>query len=423
MRKILPVPAILAFSVAAVFLAACSDSEGQDSSSAARQAPAAVRVGVVTPKKENVPYRHELPGRVVAYETAEIRPQVDGMVMKRVFTEGREVKEGDVLYQLDPMKFEAAKAAAEAAVEKAQASVANAQGKYDRSAQLAKTNAVSEQTVEDANATLRQAQADAAAAKADLQTAQISLDYATIKAPISGLIGKSTVSTGALVTANQTTALATIRRLDPVYVDLVDSSANLLRLRAKVRAGDLGRDKKGPPPVTLQLEDGSKFDVTGKMNLAEFNVSQSTGTFSLRATFDNPNRTLLPGMFVRATVDLGDTPNAWLAPEQAVSRDSAGDATAYVVDKDDKIATRILSTDRIYENSWVVTAGIEDGDRIVVDGLQYISNGAKVEPVPVTVNPDGTVNDGEATSSTAPVDGSKAETTAESKSDTTERAR
>lgn len=385
--------AFAALLLAAPLLAGCGEAESPPD--AAQQQARAVRVGVVTPQKQGVPYRHELPGRVVAYQTAEIRPQVDGMVRERVFTEGREVKEGDVLYRLDPTMFEAAKAAAAAAVEKVESSVINAQGKYDRARQLAETDAVSQQSVEDAKATLRQAQADLAAAKADLQTAQIRLNYSTIKAPISGLIGKSSVSTGALVTANQADALATIRKLDPIYVDLVDSSANLLRIRAKVHAGNLGHERKGPPPVTLQLEDSSQYPETGHMNLAEVNVSQSTGTFSLRATFDNPRRILLPGMFVRATVDLGDTPNAYLVPEQAVSRNSEGEATVYVVGKDEKIATRVLAADRIYDNSWVVTEGLEDGDRVVVDGLQYVSDGTSVEPVEVKLNPDGTVSDTE----------------------------
>ncbi len=355
-----------------------------------------VPVGVVSLTPQAVPFKTQLPGRVVAFRTAEIRPQVDGLVLKRVFNEGHEVKAGDVLYQLDPTKFEAAKASADAAVQKAQASVTNAQGKYDRAQQLGKSDAVSKQAIDDAHAALLQAQADLASAKADLKTAQINLDDATIKAPIAGLIGKSTVSDGALVTANQTDALATIRQLDPIYVDLVDSSANLLRLRAKFRAGSLGREHKGPPEVTLQLEDGSKYDQTGKMDLAEVTVSQSTGTFSLRANFPNPHRTLLPGMFVRATVDLGDTPNAYLVPEQAVTHDKDGDAAVYVVDAGNKTATRKLVTDRIYENSWVVTAGLSKGDRVVMDGLQYISDGTSVSPVDVKIGADGSVEEASA---------------------------
>lgn len=373
--------------------AACN---GSSSSQAQGKSPQHrnTQVGVVTLKSQPVPYTTTLPGRVVAYRTDEIRPQVDGLVRKRVFTEGHEVKAGDILYQLDATKFEAARAAAEAAVQKAQAGVTNAQGKYDRAKKLGNTNAVSAQDVENAHAALLQAQADLASARADLQTAQISLDHATIKAPISGRIGKSTVSDGALVTANQTTALATIRQLDPIYVDMVDSAANLLRFRAMVKAGNLGHHhRKGPPTVTLRLDDGSKYGETGKMDLAEVTVSQSTGTFSLRAVFPNPHRILLPGMFVRATVDLGNTPDAYLVPEQAVSHDSAGDATVFVVGSDSRIATRKLTTDRIYDNNWVVTAGLQKGDRIVVDGLQYISDGTKVSPVEVQIGKDGTVED------------------------------
>lgn len=373
----------------AASLAGCNDAP--QSAKAQSAPPAPVKVGVVQLKKQNVPYTVELPGRVVAYRTAEIRPQVDGLVRKRVFTEGKEVKAGDVLYQLDPTTFEAAKAAAAASVEKAEATVANAQGKYDRTKQLGKTNAVSTQNVEDAHATLLQAQADRASAKADLQTAQINLNHATITAPIGGLIGKSSISDGALVTANQTDALATIRQLDPVYVDLVQSAASLLRIRAKVKAGYLGKENEGPPPVKLTLDDGSTYDKTGRVDLADVNVSLTTGTFSLRSTFANPDRILLPGMFVRATIDLGDTPNAYLVPEQAVDHDASGNTTVYVVDKNSTIATRTIDTDRIYNNSWVVTAGLQPGDQIVVDGLQYISNGTKVAPSPVSIDKNGAV--------------------------------
>jgi membrane fusion protein (multidrug efflux system) len=353
--------------------------------------PEAVPVGVVTMKSGDVPYTSELPGRVSPYATAEIRPQVDGMVKKRVFEEGHEVKANDVLYQLDPTKFEAAKAVADAAVQKAAASVTNAQDKYDRTVTLAKTNAVSQQSLGDAKTALLQAQADMASARANQQTAQINLNDATIRAPIAGLIGKSSVSDGALVTANQTNALATLRQIDPVYVDLVDSSTHLLRIRTKVRSGSLGRNGKGPPKVTLKLEDGSTYDQTGQMSMADLVVSESTGTFALRATFPNPHRILLPGMFARATIDLGTTPNAFLVPQRAVNRDSSGKATVFVVGAGNKVETRTLTTDRDYNNSWVVTAGLKDGDKVIVDGLQNISNGTVVAPVEAKVDSDGVV--------------------------------
>lgn len=375
-------------------LSACDSSPQQASAKGdAGKKPQVVQVGVVNLKSQAVPYTSQLPGRVDAYRTAEIRPQVDGIILKRVFKEGHEVKAGEVLYRLDSTRFEAARDAAQAAVEKAAAGVANAQGKYERTEKLGQSNAVSTQSVDDAHSTLLQAQADLASAKADLQTARINLDNATIRAPISGLIGKSTVSDGALVTANQTTALATIRQLDPIYVDMVDSAANLLRIRGMVKSGDLGHDRNGPPTVELQLDDGSTYEETGKMDLAEVNVSQSTGTFSLRAEFTNPHRILLPGMFVRATISLGKTPNAYLVPEQAVTHDGAGDATVFVVGADSKIETRKLTTGRIHDNAWVVTAGLKPADRIVVDGLQYISNGTTVSPVDVNVNKDGTVEE------------------------------
>ncbi|MHA6687160.1 efflux RND transporter periplasmic adaptor subunit [Mesorhizobium sp. A556] len=383
-------PALFAGSliVLALALTGCDDTT---SSRSATSTDSSVEVGVVTLTSQSVKLTSELPGRVLASATAEIRPQVDGIVRKQVFKEGSEVKEGDVLYELDAAKFKAAHDAAAAALQGAQAAQAGAQAKFDRTEQLVTSRTASAQSLDDARAELLQAKANVASAQAAVETAQINVDNTVIKAPIPGRIGTSAVSVGSLVTANQTDALATIRQIDPVNVDLVDSSANLLRLRAQAQAGTIGRDEQGPPKVTLVLEDGSTYSETGKLSLAELVVSQTTGSFSLRAVFANPHRILRPGMFVRATVAIGSTPGAFLVPQRAVTRNEAGKATAYFVTDDNKAKMRILTAGRAVGNDWLVTAGVADGDRLIVDGLQMISDGKAVTPVDVTIDKDGVV--------------------------------
>lgn len=356
------------------------------------QGPAStVEVGYVTLKPQAVPRSVELPGRIVARATAEIRPQVNGIVRKVAFREGREVAENDVLYELNDAKFKAALSSAEAALKKAQAARAGAQTTFDRNETLAKTNAVSAQTLDDARSTLLQAEADEEAAKAELETAQINLDNATIRAPISGVIGVSAVSAGALVTENQTDAMATIRQIDPIYVDLVDSSANLLRLRDEVQSGRLGREQDVAPSVLLTLENGKEYETKGQIALADMVVSQSTGTFSMRATFPNPDKVLIPGMYVRAKVDLGAMPNAFLIPQRAVTRDNSGNATLYVVSDENKAELKTITTSGSAGNDWIVVDGVREGDKIIVDGFQKISNGTAVKPVEATLDENGVV--------------------------------
>lgn len=227
--------------------------------------------------------------------------------------------------------------------------------------------------------------------KASLETARIDLDNTTIKAPIDGIIGTASVSVGSLVTQNQTDALATIRQIDPVNVDLVDTSANLLRIRQDVEAGRLGREGEGAPSVKLTLENGADYASAGTISLATVNVSESTGTFTLRASFPNPERILLPGMFVRASVDLGSMPNAFLVPQRAVQRDGAGEPIAYVVSADNKVEQRTLATGGTSGNDWIVTQGLKEGERLIVDGFQKISAGAGVTPVEATIDADGVV--------------------------------
>lgn len=350
-----------------------------------------VEVGYVTLKSRSIPRSIDLAGRVVALATAEIRPQVDGIVKSIDFHEGRPVQAGDTLFHLNDAKFKAAYNAATAAVSKAEASQTGAQASFDRTQRLAATNAVSQQTLDDARTALLQTQADVEAAKADLETAQINLDNATVKAPISGIIGTSTVSVGSLVTQNQTDAMATIRQIDPINVDLVDTSANLLRIRDQVQAGTLGRSGQEAPAAKLTLENGSAYGPTGTVSIFTVNVSESTGTFTLRSTFPNTDRILLPGMFVRATVDLGTMPNAFLLPQRAVQRSGTGEPIAYVISADDKAEERKLVTSGSVGNAWIVTQGVADGDRLIVDGFQKISAGATVKPVEASIDDNGVV--------------------------------
>ncbi len=348
-------------------------------------------VGYVTLQPTSVPRTIELPGRVIALATAEIRPQVNGIVRKIAFREGGAVNAGDVLYELEDAKFKAAYAAAAAAVKKAEAATTGAQTAFDRNQKLSESNAVAAQTVDDARSTLLQAEASEEAARADLETARINLENATIRAPIGGVIGVSSVSVGALVTENQTGALATIRQIDPINVDLVDSSANLLRIRDEVDSGRLGRELGKPPAVMLTLENGKAYGETGTISLTEMVVSETTGTFTLRATFPNSQRVLLPGMFVQASVDLGTLNEAFLVPQRAVTRGDDGIATIYVVSADNKAEAKRITTVGTSDNNWIVTEGASSGDRLIVDGFQKFSAGAEVIPVEATIDDDGVV--------------------------------
>jgi membrane fusion protein (multidrug efflux system) len=273
----------------------------------------------------------------------------------------------------------------------AEAGLAGAQNRFDRTQRLAESNTASAQALDDARVELLQAQAGVASATAALAAARINLDNTVITAPIPGLIGTSSVSVGSLVTANQQEALATIRQIDPVNVDLMDTAANRLRLRAQVAAGTLGRDREQRPTVRLVLEDGSAYPETGTISLTDVVISETTGSFALRASFANPRRLLRPGMFVRATVQLGNTPNAFLVPQRAVTRNAAGKATAFFVGEEGKVEARVIETGRAIGNDWLVTAGVGEGDRVVVDGLQKISDGTAVTPVEVAIDADGVV--------------------------------
>lgn len=382
--KINPLAALL---VALPFLvSACSDSQ-PSGDSARTQAGAGVRtqVSVVTLRPQSVTITAELPGRTTASLEAEVRPQVNGIIQKRLFTEGSEVKEGDALYQIDPATYTAAYDSAVADQQKAEAAVPSAQAKVERYQELVNRSAVSKQDLDDANASLAQAHADVASAKAAVETARINLDYTTIRAPISGRVDKSALTPGALVTANQETALTTIRTLDPINVDVTQSSTNLLNLRQAIDAGRI-KISGDNVSVRLKLENGTMYALDGTLEFSESAVSQDTGTYSVRAQFSNPERLLLPGMYVRALVEEGVADDSFLVPQRAVSRNTKGEPTAWFVNGEGKIEERVLEVGQSVGNNWLVNAGVSDGDRVVVEGTQLVRVGQDVEAVEVVID-------------------------------------
>ncbi|WP_313606209.1 efflux RND transporter periplasmic adaptor subunit [Rhizobium sp.] len=370
----------------ATALSACSD-QGQQSAGQSPQKPASP-VSVVVMKKTDRPITNVLPGRAVAFQTTEIRPRVTGAISEITFKEGSEVKAGEVLYQIDDDTYAAAVAQAQAALQKAQVSIPAAQANMTRYERLVNSGATQIE-YENAKVTLLQAEADVESAKAALNSAQIDLDFTKIRAPFDGLTTISTVSIGNIVTANQTTALTTLRNIDPIYIDLIDSSTNLLELRAAVASGRLHGDPR-TADISLMLEDGTKYDHNGKLNMAELAVSETTGTYQIRAIFDNPDHIILPGMYVRATVTVG-TENGYLIPQRAATRNARGELSAKFVTADNKVETRTFTTSKSSGNNWLVTDGIADGDRLIVDGFQWIADGAPVQAVEATVNDQGFV--------------------------------
>jgi len=337
----------------------------------------AVPVTVATLKPAAVTLTRELPGRVSPFLVAEVRPQVNGIIARRLFTEGGLVTAGQSLYQIEDATYRADDESARASLARAEATQVTAQLNARRSAELVKIDAVSKQDDEDAAAALRQAEADVKAAQAAVDRTGVVLGYARITAPISGRIGKSTVTQGALVTANQADALATVQQLDPVYVDVTQSSAELLELRRALAAGTL----KGTSdlPVTVLLEDGTQFDHDGKLAFSDVTVDPSTGSFSLRVVVPNPDRVLLPGMYVRAVIGDGERENALLVPQQGITHDPKGQTTAMVVGRDGKVELRTVKVSRAIGDKWLVEDGLAAGDRVIVEGLQKIRPGAPVQ--------------------------------------------
>ncbi len=341
-----------------------------------------VEVSVIIIQPEQVAVTTELSGRVSACLVAEVRPQVGGIVQTVLFTEGSEVKEGSVLYQIDPGLFQAAYDSANAALARAEALLFPARAKAERYRQLAGSNAISRQDFDDAEAAGKKAEADVISARADVDRARINLAYTSVKAPISGRIGKSSVTTGALVTAFQPSALAVIQKLDPVYVDVTQSSTSLLRLKQSMDKGLIKKDEGHQARVKMVLEDGTPYDREGILKFSDVTVDSGTGSVILRSVFPNPDLTLLPGMFVRTLVEEGIYENAILVPQRCVTRNAKGMPTAAVVKQDGVVEIRELKIDRALENRWLISAGLAAGDSVIVEGLQKARPGSTVKPIP-----------------------------------------
>jgi membrane fusion protein (multidrug efflux system) len=359
-----------------LLLAGCGDNKKEAPNGGKPGVPV---VTVVAAKPESVPMTTELPGRTTPYLVAELRPQVTGIVKERLFREGSEVKAGQVLYRIDPATYQAAHDSAQASLARAEANAEAAQLKAGRYADLVKIEAVSKQANDEAQAALKQAQADVGAARAALDKARVELDFTRVTSPIAGRIGRSAVTAGALVTANQDDALATVQQLDPIYVDLTQSSAELLRLRSALDSGKLQRASGDTVPVKLVLEDGSLYGTEGRLAFSEVTVDQATGSVTLRAVFPNPRDQLLPGMYVRARLTQGVNRAAILVPHAAISRGPRGDALAMVVNAEGKVEARPVKAEQSVGDKWVVTEGLAEGDRVIVEGLQKIKPGAPVE--------------------------------------------
>jgi membrane fusion protein, multidrug efflux system len=324
------------------------------------------RVSVVTLKPQTVPITTELPGRIVAYRISDVRPQVNGVILRRLFTEGSEVKVGQQLYQIDPAPYQAS-------YDSAVAAAASARALADRYRVLAAANAVSRQDYDNAVAADLQA-------RAAVETAHINLVYTKVLSPIPGRISRSSVTEGALVTADQASVLATVQQLDPVYVDVTQPSSVLLRLKREAAAGQLQQSTTGQAAVKLKLEDGSDYVEIGVLQFSEVTVDQTTGSVTLRAQFPNSQRLLLPGMFVHEVIEEGVQNNALLVPQPGVSHNQKGDATALVVGPDNVVQLRVINTDRAVGDQWVVTGGLSPGDRVIVEGIQSAVPGGKVVP-------------------------------------------
>jgi membrane fusion protein (multidrug efflux system) len=341
--------------------------------------------GYVVLQREAVPLRLELPGRTTAFESSEVRPQVSGIIKERLFTEGATVKAGDLLYRIDPRIYEAALNQARADLASAAATRDAARTRADRFGELAKSGVVSRQDLLDAQASADAAAASAERARAVLATAQINLKFTQVSAPITGRIGRSIVTTGALVSAGQAEPLTTIQRLDPIFVDIQQSSAALLAFRRQVAGGGLAR---ASAEVNLRLEDGSRYAHPGVLQFAESVVDMNTGTVTVRARFPNPEGWLLPGMYVRAEFSPVQTRDAVLAPQQGISRDAKGNATALVISQDSKAELRAVVTERTVGDKWLVSKGLQPGDRLIVEGLGHIQPGQAVRPIAVSVPAD-----------------------------------
>ncbi|EJO6071893.1 multidrug efflux RND transporter periplasmic adaptor subunit AcrA [Salmonella enterica] len=377
-RGLTPLAVVLMLS-GSLALTGCDDKQDQQGG---QQMP---EVGVVTLKTEPLQITTELPGRTVAYRIAEVRPQVSGIILKRNFVEGSDIEAGVSLYQIDPATYQATYDSAKGDLAKAQAAANIAELTVKRYQKLLGTQYISKQEYDQALADAQQATAAVVAAKAAVETARINLAYTKVTSPISGRIGKSSVTEGALVQNGQASALATVQQLDPIYVDVTQSSNDFLRLKQELANGSL-KQENGKAKVDLVTSDGIKFPQSGTLEFSDVTVDQSTGSITLRAIFPNPDHTLLPGMFVRARLQEGTKPTALLVPQQGVTRTPRGDATVLVVGADNKVETRQIVASQAIGDKWLVTDGLKAGDRVVVSGLQKVRPSAQVKVQEITAD-------------------------------------
>ncbi|ECL1798670.1 multidrug efflux RND transporter periplasmic adaptor subunit AcrA [Salmonella enterica] len=377
-RGLTPLAVVLMLS-GSLALTGCDDKQDQQGG---QQMP---EVGVVTLKTEPLQITTELPGRTVAYRIAEVRPQVSGIILKRNFVEGSDIEAGVSLYQIDPATYQATYDSAKGDLAKAQAAANIAELTVKRYQKLLGTQYISKQEYDQALADAQQATAAVVAAKAAVETARINLAYTKVTSPISGRIGKSSVTEGALVQNGQASALATVQQLGPIYVDVTQSSNDFLRLKQELANGSL-KQENGKAKVDLVTSDGIKFPQSGTLEFSDVTVDQTTGSITLRAIFPNPDHTLLPGMFVRARLQEGTKPTALLVPQQGVTRTPRGDATVLVVGADNKVETRQIVASQAIGDKWLVTDGLKAGDRVVVSGLQKVRPGAQVKVQEITAD-------------------------------------
>ena len=362
-----------------VTLSGCGKSDHSDASAGP---PIQIQeVGVVTLAAQRVAITEELPGRTTSFCISDVRPQVNGIIMKRMFAEGSEVTAGQQLYQIDPASYQAAYDSAKATLAKAEATLAVDRLTEQRQKKLVDTHVIAPQDYDTAYAAMEEAEADVALTKASVETAEINKTYTKVLSPISGRIGRSSVTEGALVTNGQTNPLATVQQLDPIYVDLTQSSSQLLRLQRELNNGQLKSVRDQNAAVRLILEDGTEYPEKGTLQFSEVSVDQGTGSVTLRAVFPNPRQVLLPGMFVRARVEEGVNQQAILVPQRAVTRNQQGQPTALVVGTNNKVELRTLHAERTIGENWLVTSGLSAGDKVIIDGLQKVAPGAEVKAV------------------------------------------
>lgn len=357
-------------------LTACSEKASEQQASAPPP-----EVGFITLKEETITLDRELPGRTTAFKTAQVRPQISGIIEERLFKEGEEVTQGQALYRIDKRIYQADHATAQANLKRAQSQLNIQEVRHKRMSTLLARKVVSQQEFDESEASVAELKAQISAAEAAVDSAKINLDYTTVRAPISGKIGRSNVSEGALTTANQAEPLATIRQLDPIYVDMTQSASALRQLRKAIADGQIKGASGDTIPVELYFEEGGKYEEKGQLQFAEVVVGETTGSVTLRALFPNPKGNLLPGMYVRAVTPEGDVENAILVPQKALQRDPRGNATVMVLDEEDKVALRSVVAQRTIGNHWLINEGLTAGDRVLLEGLQKVRPGAPTSPV------------------------------------------